>query len=76
MGVASFKPRPLYPKEIIRYALDRKLGIPAMELNAVATRGRSLSCTYREQNPGRPVRSLDTMLTERPWPLLPQRQLI
>jgi len=50
--------RPLYP----RHPLDRRLDGPQSR-SGLGGKGKSLHCPCWESNPGRPDRSLVTMLT-------------
>jgi hypothetical protein len=58
--VPRFTPRPLY----LRYPLDRRLGGPQSRPGRGSKEKRIQFRSFRESSPGRPARSLITILTE------------
>jgi hypothetical protein len=63
-GVVSFTPWPLYPRgKRPRYPVDRRLGAPQNRAGRGGEEKISQHCQCREFNPGRPVRSLVSIVT-------------
>jgi hypothetical protein len=62
-----YAPAALPPGKELLYPLDRRLGGPQSRPGRGGEKKNSPHCPCQESNPGRPARSLATIVTELSW---------